>query len=134
VILSFARTSEVFLAGLKTVSRRNWSERYAWQWVKAWEEGRTRHQAWNKVPRCKGANQIGYFDLTACVYPERLADMSEEDVQAEGGLWLSKEDFIVQNGWEENKVLWGVRFQKTIHKSELKERKSEFIRVAHKSR
>jgi hypothetical protein len=108
------------MAGLKTVSRRDWSERYARQRVKAWEEGRTRHQAWNKVPRCQGAHQIGYFDLTACVYQERLVDMPEEDVQAEGGLWLSKADFIVQNGWKENKVLWVVRFQKTMHKSELK--------------
>jgi hypothetical protein len=77
VILLFARTSEAFLAGVKTVSRRDWSERYAMQWVKAWEEGRTRHQAWNKVPWCKGAHQIGYFELSACVYQERLVDMPE---------------------------------------------------------
>ena len=119
MIISFSRTSEAFLAGVKTVSRRDWSERYAMQWVKAWEEGRTRHQAWNKVPRCKGAHQIGYFDLTACVYQERLADMSEEDVHAEGGLWLSKENFIVQNGWEESKVLWVVRFQKATPETEV---------------
>jgi hypothetical protein len=86
LILSFARTSEAFMAGVKTVSRRDWSERYAMQWVKAWEEGRTRHQAWNKVPRCNGAHQIGFFDLKACVYQERLVDMPEEDVKAEGGL------------------------------------------------
>jgi hypothetical protein len=55
-------------------------------------------------------------DITACVYQERLVDMPEEDVQAEGGLWLSKQDFIVQNGWEESKVLWVVRFQKTTYR------------------
>jgi len=60
-------------------------------------------------------------------YQERLVDMPEEDVQAEGGLWLSKVDFIVQNGWEESKVLWVVRFQKTMQKSELRRERSEFI-------
>jgi hypothetical protein len=53
--------------------------------------------------------------------------MPEVDVQAEGGLWLSKQDFIVQNGWEESKVLWVVRFQKTMQKSELRRERSEFI-------
>jgi hypothetical protein len=48
--------------------------------------------------------------------------MPEEDVQAEGGLWLSKEDYIVENGWKESKVLWVVRFQKTSPETELIDR------------
>jgi hypothetical protein len=45
--------------------------------------------------------------------------MLEKDVQAKGGLWLCKPDFIVKkNDGQKNKVLSVVRFQKATPECE----------------
>lgn len=94
MIISFAWTIEPLLAGLKTCTRRDWCDAYFQQWVRAWREGRHIHQAFDKSPRF-GGRQRARIRLTCEPYRERLADMPEGDLVAEGGLWASKDEFIV---------------------------------------
>jgi len=87
VIISFGWTSQYLPPhGNKTVTRRLWSPRTLKTWQKAWDEGQLEHQAWNQAPFVKNARQIGTVRLTARPYLERLGDMSESDIAAEGGM------------------------------------------------
>lgn len=109
MIISFAWTTEALLSGKKTCTRRRWSERYFQQWVRAWRQGRLVHDAYDRLPRA-GGGKVGEIRLTCEPYRERLRDMSEEDLEAEGGLWDSKEEFIELFGDSEERVVV-VRFE-----------------------
>jgi hypothetical protein len=111
VIISFAWTTEVFLAGKKTVTRRDWSDRTFQQWCKAWDERRLVHDAWDKCPR-NGGKKVGSFVLTCRPYREKLGDFPEDDLVAEGNLWSSVEEYIDLQGGDPEKVLVVVRFYK----------------------
>ena len=91
--ISFAHTTPALLAGRKTVTRRAWKPMYFRQWLRAWEDGRHVHQAYDKSPRV-GGRCVGTITLTAAPRLERLADMPEADLAAEGGLWSSKAEFV----------------------------------------
>ncbi|HLF28241.1 MAG TPA: hypothetical protein VJG32_18070 [Anaerolineae bacterium] len=93
MILSFAWTTPQYQSGKKKCTRRMWSDDYLALWQKAWDEGRLVHDAYDRLPRI-GGQRIGKFRLTCRPYRERLADMPEEDIGLEGGLWASKEEFI----------------------------------------
>jgi len=103
-IISFAWTTEALLAGLKTVTRRFWSDSYA----EKFKEG-DRVQAWDKSPRFGGC-KVAEIRLTCDPYKEKLAAMPEDDVAKEGGLWASKNEFINCMGGP-NEEPWVVRFE-----------------------
>ena len=108
--LSMAWTTKVYLAGKKTCTRRDWSERYFQQWVRAWAQGRRTHTAISRRLD-RGGVVLPDFNLTCCPYQEALRDMPEEDLIAEGGLWASLEEFIMLFGGNPDKELAVVRFQ-----------------------
>jgi len=108
MIISFAWTTEALLAGRKTCTRRRWSEKHFQQWVCAWRAGRLIHDAWDKSPRASGC-KVGKIRLTCEPYRERLADMPESDLAAEGGYWASKEEFISLFG-DSQEIVTVVRF------------------------
>jgi len=110
MILSFAWTTEALLAGQKTCTRRRWSSRHFGAWRQAWRKGRLEHQAWDKVPRA-GGKRVGTIRLTCEPYKERLADMPESDVLAEGGMWASKQEFIELFGGAADLAVVVVRFE-----------------------
>lgn len=110
MILSFAWTTDALLLGKKTCTRRAWSDRTANSWVNAYKGDRLIHSAWNKMPLCRGAKKIADILLTQLPYQERLRDMPQSDLSAEGGLWSSKEEFINLFGNPEL-VVWVVRFE-----------------------
>ena len=91
-ILSFALTCEEFLSGKKTVTRRNWADSHYAMWARLWDTDRHVHDAYDNNPRA-GGTKIGRIMLTARPYRERLADMPNEDLIAEGGMCSSLEDF-----------------------------------------
>jgi uncharacterized protein YqfB (UPF0267 family) len=103
-IIAFAHTTPALLAGRKTVTRRAWNDDYA---------GKFRAgdlvQAYNRSPRF-GGQRVAYIRLTADPYWERLADMPEADLAAEGGLWATREEFIAAMGGPEQTV-WVIRFE-----------------------
>ena len=94
MILSFGYTYQYLPA--KTVTRRNWSENYYQQWVKAWNTGKVVHQAWDYSPYVKSKNpkQIGIITLSCAPCREKLLEMPESDLIAEGGMCTTVQEFI----------------------------------------
>lgn len=104
-ILSFSITTEraaamgvpdPLLAGIKICTRRaNQTAPTIAYYERAYKEGLIL-QAYSAMPFVKEKNprKLGEFRLTKAPYEERLKDMPEEDLIAEGGLWATKEDFI----------------------------------------
>ncbi|BAZ31162.1 hypothetical protein NIES4074_36340 [Cylindrospermum sp. NIES-4074] len=102
---------EPLKAGIKTVTRRNWSDKTFDQITKAYDQGRKQHSAWNNCSFVPGACPIGIIELTHRPYWEKLGDMPESDVFAEGNLWASKKEFIKMLRLPLDKKLCVVRFQ-----------------------
>ncbi len=102
-IISFARTTDALLAGLKTVTRRKWKDRHA----KRYKIGEV-CQAWDRSPMTRLGKKVAEIEIQA-LYKEWLHDMPESDVEAEGGLWESKDAFIADQGGDQE--LWVVRLK-----------------------
>jgi hypothetical protein len=99
-------TTNDLLAGIKTCSRRRWKEVTAKQYRKG-----TLHTAWNKNTRVKGAIRVARIRATADAYPERLGDMPESDLIAEGGMCKTVAEFIRFVQGTPDEVLWVARFE-----------------------
>ncbi len=110
-ILSFALTKEEFLSGRKTVTRRDWSDEHFRMWVRLWDTGRLVHDAWDNIPRA-GGRKIGSLKLTARPYRERLAKMPRADLNAEGGMCSTLDDFYALIRKTPSDYVTVVRFQK----------------------
>lgn len=119
MIISFSITAKLatelkvkdpLFEGIKTVTRRNWSETTYSRIVKSWDANIRRHEAWSNCSFVPGSEKLGYLDLTCRPYLECLKDMPEEDVYHEGNLWKSKEEFIKMLGMKPDAVLTVVRF------------------------
>ncbi len=110
MIISFAATTEALLAGRKTMTRRRWKQRHYDSWLTAFQLGWRRHKAYDRSPRC-GGRQIGWIWLTGIPYWERLCDMPEEDVAAEGGLWKDKAEFVEAFGCDPQEPVVVLRFE-----------------------
>jgi uncharacterized protein YqfB (UPF0267 family) len=82
-IISFTWTTKALLEGKKTVTRRDWNEKYA----KSFYKGDV-VQAYNKAPRL-GGKRVAYIKLTSEPYLQWLHDVTDEDEKKEGGLWGS---------------------------------------------
>ena len=110
MILSFAWTTDALLTGKKTCTRRLWSERTARAWVNAYQGERLIHAAWDKCSFVRGAKKVADIQLTQLPYQERLRDMPQSDLDAEGGFWASLDEFINLFG-SPDIVVWVVRFE-----------------------
>lgn len=85
--ISFAWTTDDFLAGRKTATRRFWDDEYA----KRFPVGST-HSAWNKSPRFKGV-KIGTVKVRE-IFKQPLSRMTESDLKEEGTLWSSVGEYV----------------------------------------
>ncbi len=110
-IISFTKTVNEFKSGKKTVTRRDWSQRYFLMWQKWWMDGKRVHTAYDKNPR-SGGKQIGRFELTMLPYHEKLKDMPVEDLLAEGGMCETRPDFYKLIGKTEDDIVTVIRFEK----------------------
>lgn len=110
-IISFGWTKRIFLKGLKTCTRRDWSRRQREQWIKWYRQGKRIHQAYDKDPRY-GGKCIGFIYLTHEPYVERLCDMHPLDLVAEGGLWKTIEQFCTFIKKPPNAEMTVIRFKK----------------------
>ncbi len=82
MILSFGWTWPAFVAGEKTVTRRDWKPVYSTRW----RQGMT-FKAYNRSPRFGGV-QIGAGRLTYDAMFQPLIMMPDEDYLREGFVWL----------------------------------------------
>lgn len=111
MILSFALTEKEFMAGIKTVSRRNWKPRTLRAWQRAWDNGRLVHDAANKV-LFAGGRRIGKFKLTARPFRQRISAMGPEDLRREGGMCATVQDYCRLVGYRQTKILSVIEFVK----------------------
>jgi len=100
--MSFAWTTEAYLKGLKTETRRVWSPEYARRFKKD-----KLVQAYDRQPRFRGM-KIGINRLTKDAYQQWLHEMTMENIRKEGGLWNSVEEFIELFGGDAE--VWVVEF------------------------
>lgn len=84
MILSFAWTTDDFIDGNKTATRRFCSERNIKTWQAQWDKGNHVHKAYDKAPFVPGAKQIGWFRLTRRPYRQPLNEMTLDDLAKEG--------------------------------------------------
>ena len=113
-IISFAWTTTALLAGCKTVTHREWLQKFAGGWRKG-----TVAQAYDKSPRFKGV-RVGHIELTQDPYQERTCDIPDEDYEAEGFGWMERNGHLIRGTrpmifweqWRRNPdELWVVRFR-----------------------
>jgi len=79
--MSFAWTTEALVAGLKTATRRFWTDAYA----RGFHKGDL-VKADNRQPRF-GGEQVATIRLTHEPYQQTLNQMTHEDFLKEGALW-----------------------------------------------
>jgi len=83
-IISFAWTTPALLAGVKTVTRRDWSARYAAQFGKG-----DIVQAYDRQPRY-GGKKVALIRLTHDPSLESTAEAPLSDFELEGFRWLEE--------------------------------------------
>lgn len=111
--ISFGKTLNPLLQGLKTVTRRTWRDRHAQHFVKAFKEG-LRVPAFDKDRRY-GGKQIGWLKLTQCPYKSPdLTDIDQSECINEGFPDLTPSKFIDRFFRGEIKTpVWIIRFKFT---------------------
>jgi len=97
MIISFAWTTEAFLQGLKTETRRFWDDEYMRRFVKVCAENDGCFLAYDKSPRF-GGKRIGICRLKSKPFKQQLKFVTESDEKAEGGLWGSAAKYVEMMG------------------------------------
>ncbi len=119
-IISFGWTSEALLAGVKTVTRRDWKPSF----VNQWSVG-DQAQAWDKNPRA-GGKRIGTIEMTEPLTRQPTSSMTAQDYIDEGFEWMEANGLYMPAGspwaglspaaafdvWQgEDVPMWVVRFR-----------------------
>ncbi len=104
-IISFAWTTQAFFEGNKTVTRRDWNDRYA----RSFHKDDT-VQAYDKNPRC-GGKKVGEIRLTAEPYKQWLHKVTDEDEIKEGGLWGGSGK-AYQEAMGKDREVWVIEFER----------------------
>ena len=89
MIVSYAWTTQPFLVGRKSRTRRQWNERHARQVV----PGKTMIQAYDKIP-IAGGKQIGLAKAVAIKY-EDVSLMPDEDYEKEGFAYMEEKGLTI---------------------------------------
>lgn len=114
MIISFAWTTDALLAGVKKVTRRDWSKEYAAKFRSG-----SVHSAWDKNPRIHG-KQVGDVLLVLSPYPERTRDIPDHHYELEGFQYMEDRGLKVNgrtprehfDAWREsNQVLFVLHFE-----------------------
>lgn len=108
MIVSFAWTSEAFIDGSKTVTRRKWHPNHA----RKFKKGAIIH-GYDKVPFA-GGKPIGMAVVTRDAYEEPLREMPDDHFPREGGTryWADKQAFIEAMGGPDE-VYTVIEFKRT---------------------
>ncbi len=104
--ISFALTEDELLAGIKGATRRRWKAVTA----KRFRKG-TVHTAWSKLPRVPGARRLAIIRAKEDAYLEPLGQMSPRDLEEEGGMCDTVEEFILLVGGRPEEELYVARFE-----------------------
>lgn len=112
--ISFAWTLEPLLAGVKTVTRRDWKSSWAARFHKD-----DLVVAYDKTPY-HGGKRVALLKLTHDPYIQNTRDLPEEDWINEGLAFMEENGYIIKGmhpavfwlQWKEDKLdLWVIRFK-----------------------
>lgn len=90
--ISFALTTQEFLDGRKTATRRFWKDIHLDRWQRWYDDGKRLHTAVDKVTFA-GGKKIGQFVLTARPFLQPLGHMTNRDLEEEGGMCSTLAEF-----------------------------------------
>lgn len=125
MILSFSITRKLaekhgvadpLLSGKKTVTRRLWADKTAARYETVYQRKQLVRAYSNAVfvPEPHKGKHIADIRLTTAPYQERLGDMPESDLLAEGGFWNTRDEFIYtvcKGKPNPDLVVWVCRFE-----------------------
>lgn len=100
----------------KSVTRRDWKDSHAAKFIRAYERAAANGEELRVPAIDKGyhadGKQIGWAILTEIPYKEKLKDMPEADLVAEGGMCSTVSEFAAKYFKEDlDKETWVVRFK-----------------------
>jgi hypothetical protein len=110
--ISMAYVWQAFVAGVKNVTRRNWTPEYAARWMP-----RTLHNVYNRSARF-GGQIIGQLRCLEVPYVEPTSIMPDNDYEAEGLAFLDAHPFLIPSHhidferWrQDDELLYVLRFE-----------------------
>ena len=114
MIISFAWTTDAFIAHRKTCTRRSWNDYYAARFRKG-----QIHDAWDRSPRFFG-HKVGQFRLTQTPFQQNTSLMTEIDYEIEGLKWMEEQGLAIRKmhprkffeEWKAaDETVWVVKFE-----------------------
>ncbi|MCC3405185.1 MAG: hypothetical protein JGK17_06235 [Microcoleus sp. PH2017_10_PVI_O_A] len=107
--ISFSRTIDELTSGKKTQTRRAWQDDYAKNFIRYFDEN-IAIPALNKG-RHRGGHELGFIKLTRRPYQQYLSEMSPIDLQEEGGMVATAQEFIDTYFEGQDKLVWVLHFE-----------------------
>lgn len=107
--ISFSRTINELTSGRKTQTRRAWQDDYAKNFIRYFDEN-IAIPALNKS-RHRGGHKLGFVKLTQRPYQQYLSEMSPIDLQEEGGMVATVQEFIDRFFEGQDKLVWVLHFE-----------------------
>jgi hypothetical protein len=107
--ISFSRTINELTSGKKTQTRRAWQSDYAKNFIRYFDEN-IAIPALNKG-RHRGGHELGFIKLTQRPYQQYLSEMSPIDLQEEGGMVATVQEFIDTFFDGQDKLVWVLHFE-----------------------
>jgi len=113
-IIAFTWTTAALLERAKNRTRRNWDAAYAARF-----RGGMRMEAWDRSP-LYGGIFLGFIRLTEAPFQELTSEMTEDDYEVEGLLWMEQHGLLIrkqppreffENWKRENESVYVVDFQ-----------------------
>lgn len=107
--ISFALTLSELLEGKKTQTRRAWQDDYARSFIRYFED-EIEIPALNKGQH-RGGQEIGKIRLTEKPYQQMLSEMSIGDLEKEGGMCTTVQEFTDKFFEGQDKLVWVLDFE-----------------------
>jgi hypothetical protein len=107
--ISFSKTVGELVSGKKTQTRRAWQEDYAKNFIRYFEKG-IAIPALSKG-RHRGGHELGYIRLTQRPYQQYLSEMTAQDLQEEGGMVATTQEFIDVFFEGQDRLVWVLHFE-----------------------
>ncbi|MCC3575569.1 MAG: hypothetical protein JGK30_28275, partial [Microcoleus sp. PH2017_40_RAT_O_B] len=107
--ISFALTINELTSGKKTQTRRAWQDDYAKNFIRYFDKN-IAIPALNKG-RHRGGHELGFIRLTQRPYQQYLSEMSPIDLQEEGGMVATAQEFIDTYFEGQDKLVWVLHFE-----------------------
>ncbi len=107
--ISFSQTVDELVSGKKTQTRRAWQDDYAKSFIRYFDEN-IAIPALDKG-RHRGGHELGFIKLTQRPYQQYLSEMTAIDLQAEGGMVATTQEFINTFFERQDKLVWVLHFE-----------------------